>query len=150
MQDDSISRLNHITSAYCEKMSAILLDPSSPDYKNLSKLTFASMFPTTYAANAGKKPGEQLRTYRDLVEDFREFITAHTQLAHEKGFDDDSKHVAEHKHFFVMPTFTMWRKAFEALQNYFVRENHSDRRAIDVSSSSILGIIAKYEEFVQF
>ncbi|CAG7698435.1 unnamed protein product [Allacma fusca] len=134
MSDDPARRLAHITSSFCEKMSVALSDPTMSEYKNISKLSFASTFPTVYSTNASKPICDQLRTYRDTLEDFRDFITSHSRLAHKSGFDDDSKHVAEHKHFFVLPTFSMWRKAFSALFTYFIQETHSDFRARDALS----------------
>lgn len=54
-------------------------------------------------------------TYYDMVDKFSEFILQHVKVALTKGFDDDSKRVADYKHFFVLPTIRQWVVGFKII-----------------------------------
>lgn len=71
-------------------------------------------------------------TYNDTMYKFKDFLMTHTRVAHEKGFDDDSKRVAGYRHFFVVPTIQQWAAAFTALKDGLLHSGISDTLALEV------------------
>jgi hypothetical protein len=65
-------------------------------------------------------------TYSNTVSKFKKFLLHHIQLAQRKGFEDDSRRVAEHKHFFVRPTFDQWKSAFNVWNDCVFNPVYSD------------------------
>jgi len=77
---------------------------------------------------------EESCRYEDKLEDFREFLTDHIHVALTKGFDDDTKRVAEYKHFFCLPTLGQWIEGFKKLSTelFSIDSKVSDNISFDI------------------
>jgi len=89
----------------------------------------------------------ELITYSDTMYKFKDFIMTHTRVAHEKGFEDDSKRVAGYRHFFVVPTIQQWESAFLALSDCLLFSN-TERAVREVGRLTTLFYYAS--EFFSF
>lgn len=101
------------------------------------KKTSKSLQPA-YRSTSGSSMKQSFRaqpmsfTYNDILHQFRKFILHHTQLALEKGFEDDSRRVAEYKHFFVVPTLGEWKIGFQVLSDVLLNPDVKSRTIKEV------------------
>ncbi|XP_021949486.1 protein SMG8 isoform X1 [Folsomia candida] len=100
-----------------------------------------SLFPTCKSASGtsiqylsgASLQGQSLYpvSYHTILNQFKEFILHHTRMALEKGFDDDSRRVAEHKHFFVVPTLGEWKIGFQILYDVLLNPGNKMKRVTE-------------------
>src|SRR5665811_911374 len=104
-----------LTSTYLE-----IINQACLNVKNSNKQTTGVL---AHRSSSGSSIKNSFRldpkaiTYNDILKKFKAFLLTHTRMALTKGFDDDSRRVAEYKHFFVTPTFNQWKSAFQALSD---------------------------------